>query len=58
MSKTPRKPAKPAPRPALPSGGGSWTRTPDGGLKPAAAPDAPAPTPNTAPAEPAGETED
>ena len=61
MAKTPAKTRKPKARPTLPSGGGSWSRTPDGGLKPVVAPTGPAPTgpaPAPAPAEPAGDKED
>ena len=56
MAKTPAKTRKPKARPKLPSGGGSWVRTRDGGLEAAASPAAPAPPP--APADPAGEKED
>ena len=62
MAKTPAKTRKPKARPTLPSGGGSWTRTRDGGLEPVVAPTGPAPTPAPAPApapaEPAGDKED
>ena len=58
MAKTPAKTRKPKARPKLPSGGGSWVRTRDGGLEAAAAPAAPATAPPPAPAEPAGEKED
>ena len=58
MAKTPAKTRKPKARPTLPSGGGSWTRTRDGGLEPAGKPEPAKPADTHAPAEPAGEKED